>query len=485
MTLKNWLPYAAVAGLILLAFAARLATHEFVPAAVVPLFFVPAVLIGALLGGLVPGLVATALSTLPVYYFAAARGDEFVALWTNMALFVLVGIIIAWLGELLARSQRSAAARQKALQLREAHLNSILDTVPDATVAIDLRGRITSFNRAAVRQFGYSPQEVIGNNVSILMPEPYRSRHDGYIAHYLRTGERRIIGKDRVVMGERKDGSTFPMSLAVGETRAQDEVFFTGIIRDLTERQESQAQLEAAQSELARLARLNELGEMASTLAHELNQPLSSIANYVQGSVLLIERGGEGSEVKLRGALEEVAKQSLRAGDIIRHLREFVTRGDTEKQPEDIERLVEEAAALALMGSSELGVRSSFRFAADTGMVLVDRIQIQQVLTNLMRNAIEAMRDSTRKELTVSTENTGDGHVRVTISDTGPGIAADILENLFQPFVTSKATGMGIGLSISRRIIEAHGGKVSAANQSEGGAKFMFTLPIDTEGSDD
>jgi len=483
-TLKDWLPYAVVVGLLLLALAVRLAAHQFVPTAVVTLFFVPAVLVGALMGGLAAGLFGTALTVIPVYYLLTLRGDDSVALWTNVALFVLVGIIIAWAGELLAQSRRSATARQRTLETREAHVKSILDTVPDATVSIDLEGRITSFNRAAVRQFGYSADEVIGRNVSMLMPEPYRSQHDSYLANYLRTGERRIIGRDRVVVGERKDGSTFPMTLAVGETRAQDEVFFTGIIRDLTERQESKAKLDAAQSELARLARLNELGEMASTLAHELNQPLSSIANYVQGCIMLLDRGGDDFRPRMHGALEEVTKQSLRAGDIIRHLREFVTRGDTEKGLEDIKRLIEEAAGLALMGSGELGVRSSFRFGADTGLVLVDRIQIQQVLTNLMRNAIEAMRDTPRKELTVTTKRTPDGYVSVSVSDTGHGIASDIAENLFQPFVTSKATGMGIGLSISRRIIEAHGGQISASNQTDGGAKFMFTLPIHTGTSD-
>lgn len=483
-TLKDWLPYLTVIGLVLLGFATRQLAHGLVPTAEVPLFFVPALLVGALMGGLAPGLLATALSTFPIYYFADIGGDDLAALWTNMALFVLVGVIIAWLGEQLSQSRESATARQKALQMREAHLNSILDTVPDATVAIDLQGRITSFNRAAVRQFGYSPEEVIGRNVSVLMPEPYRSQHDNYLASYLRTGERRIIGRDRVVVGERKDGSTFPMTLAVGETRAQDEEFFTGIIRDLTERQESKAKLDEAQSELARLARLNELGEMASTLAHELNQPLSSIANYVQGCVLLLDRGGDDFRPRMQGALDEVTKQSLRAGEIIRHLREFVTRGDTEKALEDIKRLVEEAAGLALMGSGELGVRSSFRFGADTGLVLVDRIQIQQVLTNLMRNAVEAMRDMPRKQLTVTTERTADAYVSVSIADTGHGIAPDIAENLFQPFVTSKATGMGIGLSISKRIIEAHGGQIAASNQSDGGAKFMFTLPIHTGTSD-
>lgn len=194
---------------------------------------------------------------------------------------------------------------------------------------------------------------MIGQNVRMLMPSPYREQHDGYIGRYLTTGEKRIIGVDRIVVGRRKDGSTFPMTLAVGETRTAEKRYFTGFIRDLTERQESAARLETVQGELARLARLNELGEMASTLAHELNQPLASIANYVQGCVMMLDQVGEEYAVKMRGALTEAAKQSLRAGEIIRHLREFVTRGDTERRPEDLRRLVEEAGAVALMGSRE------------------------------------------------------------------------------------------------------------------------------------
>jgi two-component system sensor kinase FixL len=483
-SMKNWLAYAVVVGLVLLVFAARWAVHSIIPNAATSLLFIPPVLVGALFGGLMPGLVGTALAAPGVYFFGALRNDDPVILWTNISLFLLVGAIIAWLGNLLAQSRANAHARQRELQAREAHVKSILDTVPDATVAIDLKGTITSFNRAAVRQFGYSPDEVIGKNVNTLMPEPYRGQHDGYIGNYLRTGERRIIGKDRVVVGRRKDGSTFPMTLVVGETRAQGEVFFTGFIRDLTERQERAAELEAAQSELARLARLNELGEMASTLAHELNQPLSSIANYVQGCILMLEKHDPAAEAKMQTALAEVAKQSLRAGDIIRHLREFVTRGDTEKEIEDIKRLVEEAAGLALMGSRELGVRTNFQFNGDEALVLVDRIQVQQVLTNLMRNAVEAMRDAPRKELSVVTGEAG-GHVTVSIADTGTGIPADISDNLFQPFVTSKPTGMGIGLSISRRIIGAHGGEIAAASNASGGATFTFTLPIYRETSNE
>ena len=399
-------------------------------------------------------------------------------------IFALLGLGAIYLLLRAVLTQRgNAAETADTLREREAHLQSILDTVLDATVVIDTAGIMLSFNASAVRQFGYSPEEAIGQNVSMLMPSPYRDQHDGYVGRYISTGEKRIIGVDRVVVGRRKDGSTFPMKLAVGEMRQGDLVYFTGFIRDLTEREESQAMLDQARTELARLARLNELGEMASTLAHELNQPLSAIANYVQGCRRMLDKIDEEHANRMRGALDEAAKQALRAGDIIRHLREFVTRGETDKGPEDVNHLVEEAGALALVGSRERGVKSVFDFGADRSMVVADRVQIQQVLINLMRNAMEAMRDSPTKELTVRTRQVAPDWLRIEVEDTGPGIAEEIASMLFQPFVTTKPSGMGVGLSISRRIIESHGGELTVTRNAAGGATFTFSLPASTETS--
>lgn len=384
---------------------------------------------------------------------------------------------LAAIGSAYHRASRSSVDWQRKFTECQAHLRSILHTVPDATVVIDKNGIITSFNRAAIRQFGYPEAEAVGQNVRMLMPEPYRGEHDGYIQRYLGTGERRIIGIDRVVVGRRKDGSTFPMKLAVGEARLGDTVYFTGFIRDLTERAETEARLEEVQAELARLARLSEMGEMASTLAHELNQPLSAIANYVQGCTRLLRNIDEPLAARMREALAETARQSLRAGEIIRHLREFVERGETEKRPENLHNLIEEAGALALVGSRELGVRTMFELSGDAKLVMADRVQIQQILINLMRNAMEAMRDSERRELLVRTMPTGDGSVAVEIADTGPGVAEEIAAQLFKPFMTTKPGGMGIGLSISKRIIESHGGGLTMQRNGNGGATFRFTLP--------
>lgn len=454
-------------------FALQLALSDIMNEVAICVPFLPVVLVAAILGGLGPGALALVLSLASIAYVAGATP----AAWLQLPVLGIIGLAIVWMGETLHHARRVIEGAQKALSSREAHVRSILDTVPDATIVIDEQGHITSFSAAAIRQFGYTEQEIIGQNVRILMPEPYRSEHDGYIRRYSMTGEKRIIGVDRVVVGRRKDGSTFPMKLAVGETKSAEGRYFTGFIRDLTEREQWQARLQELQSELARLARLSELGEMASTLAHELNQPLAAIANYTQGCVRFLNGLEDPALQPVKDALEETAQQSLRAGEIIRHLREFVTRGETEMTVETMRKLIEEAGALALVGSREQGVRSVFDFAPKGAKVLVDRVQIQQVLINLMRNAMEAMRDSDQRELIVRTA-TRDGYVAVEIADTGPGISDEIAARLFQPFVTSKASGMGIGLSISKRIIEAHGGQISVSRNDKGGATFTFSLPL-------
>jgi len=459
--------------LIALVFFIRLGLQGYLENNAAFILFVPAILIASIAGGIGPGILAVALSVLAAIYIGAFEP----AAWMQPSIFVVVGLAIAWMGEMLHHARRAIDRTEDMLDAREAHLRSILDTVIDATVVIESNGSIVSFNAAAVRQFGYSEADVVGRNVHILMPEPYHREHDGYIQRYLKTGEKRIIGVDRVVVGRRKDGSTFPMKLAVGEMKSGGKTFFTGFIRDLTEREETAARLQEIQSELARLARLNELGEMASTLAHELNQPLAAIANYTQGCVRLLRDMDDAVAVRMKEALEETARQSLRAGGIIRHLREFVTRGETEKEPVDIRKLIEEAGALALVGSRERGVRSVFDFSPGTAMVMVDRVQIQQVLINLMRNAMEAMRDSDRRELVIRTFSDSKESIVIEVSDTGPGISDEIAARLFQPFVTSKPGGMGIGLSISKRIVEAHGGELSASGNSKSGATFRFSLP--------
>ncbi|MGB9115614.1 sensor protein FixL [Bradyrhizobium sp.] len=367
---------------------------------------------------------------------------------------------------------------EDALRTRESHLRSILDTAPDAMIVINGYGIVQFFSTAAERMFGYAEQEAIGTNVSELMPMPDRARHDGYLARYRTTGERHIIGIGRIVTGKRRDGTTFPMHLSIGEMQSNGVPYFTGFVRDLTEHQQTQARLHELQSELVHISRLTAMGEMASALAHELNQPLAAIGNYMKGSRRLLADSADPNAPKIESAMDRAAEQALRAGQIIRRLRDFVSRGESEKRVESLSKLIEEAGALGLAGAREQNIQLRFNLNPEFDLVLVDRVQIQQVLVNLFRNALEAMAQSPRRELNVSNAGDAGDMIEVAVSDTGSGFHDDVKSNLFQTFFTTKETGMGVGLSISRSIIEAHGGRMWAETNASGGATFRFTLPV-------
>jgi two-component system, LuxR family, sensor kinase FixL len=408
------------------------------------------------------------------------RADRDTILATLIATAMAVlAMLSAAMGAFLFRDQRSASRLRVAneqLALSHAHLRSILETVPDAMVVIDERGIIQSFSAAAERLFGFTAAEVQRRNVGMLMPAPYRHEHDGYLGHYLTTGERKIIGVGRVVVGQRRDGTTFPMELSVGEVAHEGKRKFIGFVRDLTQRQEGERLLHEVQSELLHISRLSTMGEMASALAHELNQPLSAVANYLQGSKRLLQNSTDTRAPMIMEALDKASEQAVRAGQVIHRLRDFVARGETEKRIESIKKLIEEASALALVAAKDHSVRVNLQLDPSRDLVLADRVQIQQVLLNLLRNALEAMQTSERRVLDVSTSPAENDMVAVDIADTGCGIAPDVASRLFQPFVTTKRQGMGVGLSISRTIIQSHGGEITVEPNAGGGTVFRFTL---------
>ncbi|SEP72430.1 PAS/PAC sensor signal transduction histidine kinase [Faunimonas pinastri] len=467
--------YAVAVLALTAAFLARILLTPFLQDHSAYMLFIPAVMVAAAFAGFGPAIAATLAGL--VLGFDVTNGVVTVtqAAVSSAVIFLLIGFGIAWFGDRIHRNRQTAAEINADLKAREAHLQSILDTIPDAMVVIDEGGNMQSFSSAAERLFGYRAEEVIGKNVRMLMPSPDREGHDNYLTRYRRTGERRIIGTGRVVVGERRDGSTFPMELAVGEMKSSNRRFFTGFVRDLTERQQTEARLQELQSELVHMARLTAMGEMASTLAHELNQPLSAIANYLKGLQRLL-KGGSQDIARLQDPVEKAAEQALRAGQIIRRLRDFVQRGESERQVESCTKLVQEASALALVGAKEHDVRVRFRLHSPVDLVLADRVQVQQVLLNLIRNGMDAMEESDIRELVISTELVQNDMVEISVADTGSGISEEMKTQLFQPFVTTKRSGMGVGLSISRTIIEAHGGQIWAEPNGARGTIFHVTL---------
>jgi two-component system sensor kinase FixL len=471
MTVQShfWFRYGTATAAAVLAFLLLyILRHHFADRAFM-VIYMPVVVYAAFAGGLGPALLATVLCIGTSMFFLGGDLVANPANFIDLAFFGVLGPVLGFIGERRLRESEDSRYRQ-------AQLQSILDTVPEAMIVIDERGIMRSFSATAERLFGWTANEAIGKNVSILMPQPYRREHDGYLDRYRTTGERRIIGIGRIVVGERKDGSTFPMELAVGEARIGPERYFTGFVRDLTERRTQERRMQDLQSELVHVSRLTAMGEMASSLAHELNQPLSAITSYLRGAATLL-KAEQVDKDRVREVLDRSADQALRAGDIIKRLREFVAKGETQQTLENPGILLEEAAALALVGAREQGVRVSLRCDRELPDIVVDKIQIQQVALNLIRNAIEAMETTNHRDLTVAVARRG-GAALFSVTDTGTGISPEIAPHLFQPFVTSKANGMGVGLSICRTIIEAHGGHISAGPNKGGGTVFEFTVPF-------
>lgn len=364
-------------------------------------------------------------------------------------------------------------------------LRSILATVPDAMIIIDTSGVITYFSAAAEQMFGYGSEEVLGQNIRLLMPEPDREHHDDYMRRYLETGQARIIGIGRFTVARRRNGEVFPIQLSIGEAGTGDGRVFSGFVRDLTEREEARVHLEELQNEIAHVSRVSAMGTMASSLAHELNQPLTAIANYVEGARDLLDNPTPDILETVREVLDDAARESVRAGQIVRGLRDFIGRGTAERRAQSLPRLINQANALALIGAREMGIDVDLALDPQAETVFVAGVQVQQVLVNLIRNAAEAMESSDRRRLSIRTQRLSKEFVQVSVTDSGQGFAPESLDRLFEPFFSTKGEGMGLGLSICRTIVESLGGSIWA-EQAAGGMTFNFTLlSADTEDSDD
>jgi two-component system, LuxR family, sensor kinase FixL len=358
----------------------------------------------------------------------------------------------------------------------ESRFNALLDAAVDAIILIDPRGHVTRFNLAAERMFGYAEAEVVGRNVSLLMPEPYRSQHDAYIGRYASTGERRIIGIGREVEARRKDASTFPIDLSVGEFRAGGEHGFVGIIRDLTERKAQTREAEGLRARLTHVGRLGTLGEMVSGIAHEVNQPLTAISNYASACRRMVQAGTIDG-VELAGTLEKIGAQAERAGQVIRGLRSLVRRRDEVREPLDVNRLIRDVIKLVEFDVRQAGYRLVLELSEPLPATMGDAVQIQQVVLNLIRNGLDAMLERAHGDTIRIETSVARGMVEVRVTDSGPGIPPAMEQRLFEPFFTTKPLGIGLGLSICKSIVGAHRGELTGEKGPDGGALFRVRLP--------
>jgi two-component system, LuxR family, sensor kinase FixL len=343
----------------------------------------------------------------------------------------------------------------------EARLRAVVDAAVDAIIVIDERGLIEGFNVGAERMFGYRAEEVFGRNVSMLMPEPYRAEHDGYMSRYLTTGEARIIGIGREVTAQRRDGNTFPVHLSVGEMSIEGQRKFTGILHDLTVR----VQVEARLREQAALVRL---GEMAAVIAHEVKNPLAAVRGAIQviGKRLVV--GSREAEV-VRDIIARIDTLNLLVKDLLLFAR------PPQPRPLPVDMAVVVAATGALLG--EDAAYSAVRVAV-TGaapLVLADVELLKIIFINLLINGAQAMKGQGEIAVQITAD---DGMGRVVIHDEGPGIAAEIRDKLFTPFVTTKARGTGLGLSTVKRLVEAHHGQIVVDSAPGCGTTVTISLPL-------
>ena len=359
-----------------------------------------------------------------------------------------------------------------------ADLKALMDAAVDGIIVIHRDSEIAEFSRAAEEMFGYSAEEVIGKPVTMLMPEPYRSEHAHYIDRYVETGTPHIIGVGREVEAMRRDGSVFPVWLSVGEIESESGRRFVGILRDLTEQRAADRERHALDARLAHVSRLSLLGEMAAGIAHEINQPLSAIANYAQALENLIERR-EYDDKTFRSACNGISSQVERAGEVIRNLRKLSREREVDKSEVDLQELIESVVSLVTADATHVGIAVETAFAPNLAPVLGNAVQIQQVLLNLTRNAIDAMAEikSPVKSLRIETRAADDGLVEFLVCDRGSGIESSLEDAIFHPFFTTKPDGLGVGLAISRSIIEAHGGELSYERRRGGGSIFRVSLP--------
>ncbi len=363
-----------------------------------------------------------------------------------------------------------------------------VESAPNANVMINREGRIVLVNLQTEQLFGYAREELLGQLVEILVPERFRERHPSYREAFLSMPSVRAMGAGRELFGRRKDGSEFPIEIGLNPIETGDETLVLSAIVDITARKEAEARVRKHLADLAHVARLSTVGQMFSELAHEINQPLAAAANYARACVTFARSQQGATREQLIDWMEKTEAQTMRAIEIVKRLGAFVKRDGGARSLIGVNALIEQVFALsvpAMQTTVDVGPPVEWSLDLDRANpeVYADRVQIEQVLLNLVRNAVEAMQEAAGRPRKLTLRSRQDEEfVIVSVEDTGPGVPADVLKRLFDPYFTTKPSGIGLGLSISRSIVEDHGGRITAQT-SDAGTTFVFQLPTARHGT--
>ncbi len=383
----------------------------------------------------------------------------------------------------LKQSSNELANVKQKLANKEAMLDSIFNAAFEGIITIDQFGTIVSSNKSITTLFGYQQKELVGANISILIPLPYKNQYDNTIKKYLANNQTHIFGKIREIKGQCKDGSILTLDLSIAEFTIKKQRYLTGMLRDVSERKRKEIKDKEHLTELAHVTRLGLMGEMASGIAHEVNQPLTAIAAYTQTCLKLVENNTTDPKV-FTEILQKINKQSLLAGQIIHQVKNLVSSKKVEKSLVNINDLIREVVELCKHESEQTGIKIKYNLAKSLPFLFIDSVQIEQVLLNLIRNGFEALYQTSKnkyRQLEIQTYRIDNHYIEVRVKDFGSGLNDSEQANIFKPFYTTKKSGMGMGLSISRSIIEAHNGTLRFNSKKGFGTTFYFKLPINEE----
>ena len=361
--------------------------------------------------------------------------------------------------------------------------DALMEAAVDAIIIISREGIIERFNRAAEELFGYSEDEVVGKNVKMLMPEPHRSRHDGYLSNYRETGKAAVVGRGREETAIKRSGETFPMMLSVGEIRQEGRRSFVGFVRDMTEFRATEERVRRLEDRLVHADRLVTLGELTAGIAHEINQPLTAIAAYADAGRSMIDRQSDTRRDDMHSICERIGEQSRRAAEVVQRLRKMVRSGRVSKSRHKVNEIIINVLLLFEYEIKKSRIDLDFRPLEPDLEIYVDEIQVQQVLVNLVKNALDVLIESGTENGKVSISvRQRQSELEISVEDNGPGIASEDRAKLFEAFFTTKEQGVGLGLSICRSIATAHGGNLRFSEAEKGGSRFTLRLPLELIG---